>query len=55
MYDVVCKRLYLHDAYQLQLFHEIKATDKNCGLEFAVNFLQKIDESKIFFVKYDLF
>lgn len=47
LYDVVRKRLHLR-AYKLQLLHEIKPTDKIKRLEFAIDFLNRIDDDENF-------
>uniref|UniRef100_A0A1B6EKB9 DUF4817 domain-containing protein n=1 Tax=Cuerna arida TaxID=1464854 RepID=A0A1B6EKB9_9HEMI len=47
VYDVVRKRLKLH-AYKIQLVHEIKSNDKGLKLDFAVDILNRIDDSEDF-------
>lgn len=47
VYDVVRKRLKLH-AYKIQLVHEIKPNDKGLRLDFAVDILNRIDDSEDF-------
>ncbi|KAJ8897578.1 hypothetical protein PR048_002927 [Dryococelus australis] len=50
VHKVVCKRLRLY-AYKIQLLHEVKPTDKQARVEFAVCTLNKIEEGRVLHTK----